>query len=86
MQQATLAQAFETICYEKRGTTAHVTVNRPVGGMASSAPCAKIGRPIRALTHIRTVGHRFEANEMQRASSLPDFSRTKGMAKAVKVS
>jgi 1,4-dihydroxy-2-naphthoyl-CoA synthase len=29
MQQATLAQAFETISYEKRGATAYVTMNRP---------------------------------------------------------
>jgi hypothetical protein len=28
MQQATLAQAFETISYEKRGTKAYVTMDR----------------------------------------------------------
>jgi 1,4-dihydroxy-2-naphthoyl-CoA synthase len=29
MQQATLTQAFETIFYEEKGTTAYVTLNRP---------------------------------------------------------
>jgi len=36
----------------------NVILQSPFGGMASSAPYAKIGKPQRALTHIRTAATR----------------------------